>query len=153
MSNAFCAKCFSIGLVDLRNGVHVCKCVSRNVARSVCRIYWEYGGSQTRSASCLYRSGFEYSKGGVRTYSRKREDYRADVLNCAKRALADLKWLDMFLGHSLGKRKVVDMAAELGMSVETAFHVAYRAEEKFGDAAILKAAGPLWPVWKYYYRG
>ncbi len=143
-----CKYCLGTGARRVRYGRNaVCKCSYRAVFRACYNRYIECGelGSHASTVSLEFAQGPK----GRCTYSRKREEFRADFYLVARRYLPELE-LQIFNFHFLLGADWRLCCRKLQMTRGTFFHALYRTEQLLGKAYCEVEPYPLYPMDEYF---
>lgn len=143
-----CTYCDGLGTRVIRHGKEVpCNCVFRRAFRACLNRYREcsMNGCHASTISLEMPRG----KQGMRTYSRKNEEYMADFCLVSKRTLSDADHKVFNLHFLLGGDWRL-CCKQLHIDRGTFFHAVYRIEQQLGKTFAELKPHALWPLAEYF---
>jgi hypothetical protein len=143
-----CSFCYGLGMKPGKGGETVCKCVLRRVFRCVLARY----SSIQQSGAYMSRVKLErYGAGPRRTWGHRKQEFAADVIVTARRALSDdaQKWTIFDLHYSQGFDWKL-CTRRLGITRGEFFHECYRIEAQLGRAWAEARPYALFPLDEYF---
>ncbi len=148
LANPRCSQCRGTGLLLSCHGLAPCRCVLRKIFR---RCYNRFRASSLKGATCG-KTTLEYTAGRDHRFSwgRKDEEYAADFLLVAKRALTDSEH-QIFTFHYLLGADWKMCCRRLELERGAFFHEAYRIEEKLGRVFRELQPYGLYPLDEYFF--
>lgn len=146
MAREGCVRCGGLGLMHKTRTP--CHCVTRAIFRTCFNRFREIEAAPHRSRIwleriCQTRTAWRIS------YGRKNEEYCADFLLLAKRALTPAQW-KLFRLHKLLGADWQLCTRQLQMSRGNFFHEVYRIEQKLGRAFAETEPFALFPLAAYF---
>lgn len=148
LAKASCTFCDGFGMRPvLRGPEQPCACVFRAIFRACLRRYRECGELAHHTAGVSW----DRCAGplGFRTYSRKREEFRADFVLTARRTLEPPD-LAIFERHSVEGHDWHVCCRELRLDRGTFFHRVYFLEERLGRTLAELRPYALYPCGEYF---
>jgi hypothetical protein len=145
-----CAKCAGAGLRAGRGASTVaCECVHRAVCRAVCREYRRI--QEYRDVSRVAMTRVESLHTPRRMYSRRREEFCADLVLIARRTLGEAD-LRLAVAYLLLDRDWKECARLMGWDEDPGrvFHAIYRIEVELGRAFASTRPYGVWPMDEYF---
>ena len=146
---ASCTFCDGHGTVEMVRGgaLKPCDCVFRAIFRACYRRFRECATRGTQVGTVSH----EGNQGtlGRHFYSRKREEYIADLYLVTRRVLTDFEFKLFRYTFLLGADSQL-CSTRLGLEPGHYFHLLYRIEEKLGKAYADLTPYPLYPVNEYF---
>jgi hypothetical protein len=143
-----CSECLGLGLRILERG-EPCHCVTRAIFRACYRRFVDCADkhSSVSRASLGRTPGPRYAG----TWGRKNEEYAADFVIVARRALGEESLgFKVFRFHFLLGADWKLCGAKLGLNKGEFFHEVYRVESAVGRACFECAPHPLFPLGSYF---
>lgn len=145
-----CAQCHGLGLVPSRRGLDTpCSCVLRAIFR-IC--FGKFRHCATKEKH-LCQVSLEISPGGGHraTWGRKDEEYCADFILVARRALNREEY-EVFNWHFMLGAEWKLICRKTGMDRGNFFHMVYRVQQKLGRTFRELLPYPLYPLDDYFYN-
>lgn len=156
LSSAGCTQCLGLGTIRGQRSSRPCGCVLRKIFR-LCFDRFRSVGVEQANPSRVALGGplAERAERGAKTVRRSSsygfpgEEYRADFLLIARRALDDEQYKAFRLHWLLGADYRL-CCAKLQIDRGTFFHLVYRIEQLLGRALAETRPYPLWPLDQYF---
>lgn len=146
LSQQKCVHCIGFGLRHVSDERSVpCKCVYRAVFRA-CLSHFEHCASDENGVS---RVNWDFSAGGQKGYSRRREEYMADFVLVAKRELTSEQHT-IFRFHYLLGANYTECCKRLGLSQGKFFREVYLIQQRLGLVYGQLRPYRLYPTAEYY---
>jgi hypothetical protein len=140
LCHADCAQCGGTGRFRLQRRWRPCRCALRGAFRMVWKRFEAIRAAYPASS---------VTTEGMWTFGRKREEFLADVLLVAKRALSEADWR-LFDLHFVRGLEWLRCCSHLGYSRGYFFHAVYRVQEALGRAWVEVQPFPLCPPSEYF---
>ena len=148
LAKAGCRLCHGVGMRVSRHGAELpCGCVFRSAFRACYNRFREFSvaGDRISVVSLEWCAGTD----GRRSYSRKREEYRADFCLVSRRVLDDNSHRLFRLHFVLGAQWKL-CCRQLRMDRGTFFHEVYQIEQRLGRVFCELQPYALFPLTDYF---